>query len=237
MKSAFVQQLFNNRVLASLPKFEMSRIEPHLRPVILGANRILHDAGELIDTVYFLEQGICSLMVTMENGKTVEVGMIGSDGLVGVLAILDTGRSPYRSFMQSPGTGFEVDAAILIEQGTAPGKLRTRLQQSVQGLLVQFAQMAACNCVHEVEERLARRLLMCLDRAQSDRLAITQEFLAMVLGARRTSVTLAAGRLQRAGLIEYSRGNMVLKDRSGLENVACECYQVIREEYARLELL
>jgi CRP-like cAMP-binding protein len=237
MNSASSHQPFRNRVLASLPLLEISRLEPHLRPVILEANQSLHDAGAVVHKVYFLEQGICSITVTMEAGRTVEVGMTGLDGFVGISTILGTRRSPCRSFMQIPGMGFSVDATTLLEQGTVSEKLRARLQQCVQGLLVQFAQIAACNCAHEVEERLARRLLMCYDRVRSDRLSITQEFLATALGSRRTSITLAAGRLQRAGLIEYSRGSMIIKDRNGLEDVACECYQVIREEYARLELL
>lgn len=237
MKSATYDQPLRNQVLASLPLLEMSRLTPHLHPVILKANQTLHDAGELIDTVYFLDQGLCSMMVTMESGRTVEVGMIGWDGFVGIPTILGARRSLHRSFMQISGMGFALDATTLLDEVAASGKLHTRLHQCAQGLLVQVAQIAACSCVHEIEKRLARRLLMTRDRSQSDQLAVTQEFLASALGARRTSITLAAGRLQQAGLIEYTRGNMIIKDRNGLENVACECYQVIREEYARLQLL
>jgi len=237
MGSNPVPQPYKNRVLASLPADEMKRLAPHLSPETLKVNRTLHDAGQTVETVYFLEEGICSVVVTMETGNTVEVGITGRDGFVGLPAVLGTGHSPNRSFMQIPGHGFSVKAKILCEQLEESRELRLRLQRVVQGMLAQTAQTAACNRVHELEERLARWLLMCQDRVQSDHIEITQEFLAMMLGTRRTTVTVAAGMLHKAGLIAYSRGHVAIENREGLAHAACECYQIIREEYVRLGLL
>jgi CRP-like cAMP-binding protein len=191
----------------------------------------------MVDTVYFLEEGICSVVVTMETGNTVEVGITGRDGFVGLPALLGTRHSPNRSFIQIPGHGFSVKAKVLQQQSEASSELRLRLQRVVQRMLVQTAQTAACNRVHELEERLARWLLMCQDRVQSDQIPITQEFLAMMLGTRRTTVTVAAGMLHKAGLIAYSRGHVTIQNREHLEHAACECYRIIREEYVRLGLL
>jgi len=237
MESIAVPSPYKNRVLASLPAVEMKRLAPHLCPVTLKMNRTLHDPGQTVDTVYFLEEGVCSIVVTMETGNTVEVGITGRDGFVGLPAVLGTGHSPNRAFMQIPGHGFSVKAKILCEQSEASSELRLRLQRVVQGMLVQASQTAACNRVHELEERLARWLLMCQDRVQSDLLPITHELLAMMLGTRRTTVTVAAGMLHKAGLIAYSRGHVMIQNRERLEHAACECYRVIREEYVRLGLL
>jgi CRP-like cAMP-binding protein len=237
MKSTSVSKPYKNRVLASLPATEMKRLAPHLLPVTLKMNRTLHDADEMVDTVYFLEQGVCSHVLTMETGNTVEVGITGRDGFVGLPAVLDAGRSPHRSFMQIPGHGFSVKAKILREQSDASSELRSCLQRAIQGLLVQTAQTAACNRVHELEERLARWLMMCHDRVQSDDLPMTHEFLATMLGTRRSTVTVAAGMLHKAGLIAYSRGHVTIQNREGLRDAACECYQTVYDEYVRLGLL
>lgn len=237
MPSIPAPQTYKNRVLASLPAADIKRLAPHLSPLTLKINRSLHEPGQTIDTVYFLEDGICSVVVTMENGSSVEVGIIGRDGFVGLPGVLGTERSPNRAFMQIPGQGFSVKAKVLQEQFKESNELRLRLQRFVQAMLVQTAQTAACNRVHELEERLARWLLMCQDRVQDDRIPITHEFLAMMLGTRRTTVTVAAGMLHKAGLIAYSRGNVTIENRKGLEQTACECYRIIHEEYARLELL
>ena len=237
MEPNSVPHPYRNRILASLPAVEMQRLAPHLTPVTLEVNRTLHDAGQTVDTVYFLEEGICSVVVTMQNGNTIEVGITGRDGFVGLPAVLGTGRAPIRNFIQIPGHGFSVKATVLREQAEASSGLRLRLQQAVQGMLAQTAQTAACNRVHELEERLARWLLMCQDRLQDGRLPITHEFLAMMLGTRRTTVTVAAGMLHKAGLITYSRGHVTIQNREGLEHAACECYGTISKEYARLGLL
>jgi hypothetical protein len=150
---------------------------------------------------------------------------------------LDAGQSPNRSFIQIPGYGYAMKAKILQAQAASSEGLRSMLQRSIQALMVQTAQTAACNRVHDLHERLAQWLLMCRDRVEEDRVPVTQEFLAMMLGSRRTTVTVAAGILQKAGLIAYRRGHVNIEDHAGLREAACECYGVVHKEYVRLGLL
>ena len=233
-----IEQTYRNRILASLPASEIKLVAPHLSHLILKRSQTLHDPGQMVETVYFLEEGICSIVATMEDGSTVEVGIIGRDSFVGTPAVLGTDHSPNRSFIQIPGSGFAIKTKILLEHANnSCSVLRSSLQRGVQGLLVQTAQTAACNRVHDLEERLARWLLMCQDRMQIDHLPLTHEFLAMMMGTRRSTVTVVASMLHKAGLIEYSRGNVTVLNRAGLEDVACECYPVIHREYVRLGLL
>ena len=173
----------------------------------------------------------------MENGSTVEVGLIGRDGVIGLPAVLGSGRAANRTFIQLPGHGFSVKAGILRQQAESSSELRSCLQLAIQGYLAQTAQTAACNRIHELEERLARWVMMCSDRLQSDHIPITHEFLAMMLGTRRSSVSIAAGILHKSGLITYSRGSVTIQNRDGLTNAACECYQSVYEEYVQLGLL
>ena len=235
--SSEVRGPYKNRLLASLPPLDIARLAPHLSPVTLATNQTLHDAGAKVDTIYFVEDGICSIVASMESGSTIEVGIIGRDGFVGMAAVLDSGLATNRAYMQIPGYGYSIKTRILRQQCDESAELRSCLLRCVQSLLVQTSQTAACNRVHELEERLARWLLMCHDRMQSDFLPITHEFLGMMLGTRRTSVTVAAGMLQKAGLIAYSRGHVTIENRNGLKDAACECYQVVHNEYRRLGLL
>ncbi len=238
MESPKLQRSYRNRVLASLPAADIARLAPHLVPRKFEWNQTLHEAGQTVDTVYFLEDGICSIVVTMEDGSSIEVGIIGNDGLVGLPAMLGAGHSPNRCFIQIPGSGYAVKAKILVEQSQdGSGNLRRLMQHAAQALFAQTSQTAACNRVHELEERLARWLLMCHDRMQVDDLHITHEFLATMLGTRRSSVTVAAGMLRKAGLIDHTRGSVHIENRKGLEEASCECYSVIHDEYARLGLL
>ena len=233
-----IRKPFRNRILASLSAPDLARLEPHLLPRTFKRNQTLYEVGQSVETVYFLEDGLCSIVVTMEDGSTIEVGIIGNDGLVGLPAVLGAGHSPNRCFIQIPGSGYAVKAKILEKQShDGSGQLRLAVQHGAQALFAQTAQTAACNRVHELEERLARWLLMCHDRMQVDDLHITHEFLAMMLGTRRSSVTIAAGMLRKAGLIEHTRGHVKVENRKGLEKAACECYSVIRAEYVRLGLL
>ncbi len=231
------QKHYQNRVLASFPAQDMQRLSTHLTPVTFKSKRSLHEPGERIDTIYFLEDAIASVVITMENGTSVEVGLIGRDGVVGLPAVMGSGFSVNRTFIQLPGYGFSVKAKVLRALADSSSELRSCLYLAMEGYLVQTAQTAACNRVHELEERLARWLLMCSDRVQSDHIGITHEFLAIMLGTRRSSVTVAAGILHKAGLITYSRGSVTIQNRQGLINAACECYQSQHEEYLRLGLL
>ena len=226
---------YKNRVLAALPKAEINRLEPHLSPVALHQKTTLLDGK--VTYGYFLEQGIASVVVTLGAGDTVEVGVIGVDGIVGIPILLGTGRSPGRTFIQVEGSGYRIKADVLKKEFERPGELRRHLQHYMQAFLVQTAQTAACNRLHGIEQRLARWLATCRDRMDSDRLVLTHEFLGQMLGAPRTTVTLAAGILQRAGLIDYRRGIVTVQDRSALERTACECYRIVRNEFTRLKLL
>jgi CRP-like cAMP-binding protein len=232
-----IKTLYNNRILTSLPAADLERLAPHLSPIELPMNHRLHSPSQTDGDVYFLEDGICSIVAIMENGTTVEVGVVGRDGFVGMAAALGTSYLPHRCFMQIPGHGFSVKSQILIQHIQESRQLHMCLLRSVHGLLVQTAQSAACNRVHELHERLARWLLMCYDRIRVDEVPITQEFLAMMLGTRRSTVTVAAGILQKAGLIAFARGHVAIKDHAGLVDAACECYQVVHDEYVRLNLL
>ncbi len=229
------KQAYRNRVLAALPKAEINRLKPHLSLVAMEQEETLLDgkAGH----AYFVEQGIASVVVTVNNGNTVEVGIIGIDGVVGVPILLGTGTAPGRTFVQIAGSAYRIKAEVLKEEFDRPGELRNHLQRYMQAFLVQTAQTAACNRMHNIEERLARWLLSCRDRTESDQLRLTHDFLGQMLGAPRTTVTLAAGLLHRAGLIDYSRGVVTIKDRARMEDTACECYRVVRDEFKRLSLL
>jgi CRP-like cAMP-binding protein len=225
---------YKNRVLAALPKAEIERLEPYLSVVTLKLRDQLLDGHAKY--AYFLEQGLASVVIPMKEGRTVEVGVIGIDGVVGLPILLGAARMPGETFIQAEGSGFRIQAQALKDAFERPGELRRHLHKYLLATLVQSAQNAACNRVHPIKERLARWILTCHDRLQSDHMPLTHEFLGQMLGAPRTTVTLAAGMLQQAGLIDYSRGHVAIKKRAGLEKVACECYQVVRDEFDRLGL-
>ena len=226
---------YRNRVLLALPKEELDRLTPHLTPVTLGVRTQLLDGRS--DYAYFLEDGMASVVLTMADGSTVEVGVIGIDGVVGLPIVLGGEHMPGETFIQVPGSGYRIPAQHLKEAFEKNGQLRSHLQKYLLANLVQSAQNAACNRLHTISERLSRWILTCNDRVQTDHMPLTHEFLGQMLGAPRTTVTLAAGMLHNAGLIDYTRGNVTIKDRKGLEHVTCECYGTVRDEFQRLGLL
>ncbi len=226
---------YKNRILASLPSDEIARLAPHLKPLALAQDKVLLNGD--FSSAYFLEDGIASVVITVENGDTVEVGVVGIDGVVGLAPLLGAKNAPGRTFIQIAGSGFRIPGKILKEEFEREGQLRRQLQKYVQAFLTQASQTAACNRLHTIEERLSRWLLTCHDRLQTDRLQLTQEFLGQMLGASRTTVTLAAGLLHHAGIIDYTRGVVTIQDRKKLEQTACECYATVRDEFRRLKLL
>ncbi len=228
-------KVYKNRVLAALPKTEIQRIARLLTPVSLPQEMVLLDG--VAPHGYFLEEGIASVVTSVANGSTVEVGIIGIDGVVGLPILLGAATGPGRTFIQIAGSGYRIEAQALKDEFERPGQFRQHLQRYMQGFMVQTAQTAACNRLHTIEERLSRWILACHDRVEADRLQLTHEFLGQMLGSPRTTVTLAAGLLHKAGLISYSRGLVTIENRTGLEEVACECYGVVRDEFARLNLL
>jgi CRP-like cAMP-binding protein len=228
-------RIYKNRVLSALPKAEIARLAPHLSKVALPVRTPLLDGRA--DYAYFLEEGLASVVLTLADGATVEVGVIGIDGVVGISILMGAGTMPGETFIQVEGSGYRIAAAHLKKEFERKGQLRTILQKYMLAHLIQSSQGSACNRLHNISERLARWILTCHDRIQSDHMPLTHEFLGQMLGAPRTTVTLAAGMLHQTGLIEYSRGHIKITDRKGLEDVACECYPTVRNEFRRLELL
>jgi len=228
---------YHNLILSGLPRVELARLQPHLEPVRLPQNKVLGRPGEKVLHAYFLEDGMASIVVTMRNGVSVEVGIVGRDGMVGLPILFGTGHIPTLTFMQIPGSGFRIRAQALKAEFDRPGALRMLCGRFFQSQLMQVSNSAACNRVHNIEERLARWLLLCQDKTTLKRLPLTHVFLSQMLGTGRATVSLAAEILQRSKLIGYSRGKVDILDRKGLEGAACECYETVRAEDARLEAL
>jgi CRP-like cAMP-binding protein len=217
-----------NEILNSIPENEFSLLHPHLELVQLAHHHILHEAGEKMEFAYFLNEGLASLVVITSDGRSVEVAIVGHEGIVGTPLAVGINRGPYRSIMQISGTALRVEAETLEEQLQGMPELRLLMNRFVLVQGLQIAQIAACNRLHEIEQRLARWLLMCQDRVVSESLPVTHEFLAQMLGTGRPSVSLAAGILQKTGIIENSRGAVKILNRTELESAACECYPAIQ---------
>lgn len=226
----FLRPPLRNRILAALPREESERLRPRQVSVNLAKGRVLHHAGDPVRHLYFPTGGMVSLISTGRDGASVEVGMIGDEGVVGVASLLGSATAPLTALVQIPGGAVRIRAEAVREGFERGGRLRDLTLRYTHTLLTQITQSAVCNRFHTVEERLCRWLLISRDRAPGDTLHLTQEFLSYMLGVPRTSVTAVAGRLQRAGLITYSRGRIHILDRRGLEAVSCECYAIIMED-------
>ncbi|HEX4755054.1 MAG TPA: Crp/Fnr family transcriptional regulator [Candidatus Dormibacteraeota bacterium] len=218
-----------NLMLAVLPAADRERLSARLSPTFLEIKRVLFEPGKPIDSVYFPLNGVISLVTPLEDGAIVEVATVGNEGVVGVPLVLG-GSLAVRAISQVAGWVLRMDAASFLQEMARPGPMRELTDDYLQALFGQISQAAACNRLHTNEERLSRWLLMSHDRVGVDEFAITHEFLGQMLGSRRATVTLSAGILQAAGLIKYHRGLVNIVDRHGLEQVACECYGVIRDE-------
>ena len=223
-----------NRLLGLLPPKDYRRLRRHLRPVTLDYRQSLYRANKPLGFVYFIETGVGSLVNTMANGDAAEVGTIGNEGVVGLPLLLGDDRAPTSVYVQVPGTGLRMTAAAFGKALARSASMRAVMLRYVHALFNQVAQSAACNHFHSIEQRCAHWLLMTHDRMNSDKFLLTQEFLAMMLGVQRTGVSVAAGALQRAGLIRYSRGMVTMLDRRGVQHRACECYGVSKREFDRL---
>lgn len=223
-----------NRILKALPPEEYERLNADLEPVTMPLGEILCHPDEPIRHVYFPNHGTVSLVSNFEDGTSVEVGMVGNEGMFGVSVFLGSISTPLLAQVQLPGDGFRMRADVLRREFTKSGQLQDLLLRYTQAFITQIAQTAACNRAHPIEGRLSKWLLMCADRANSKDLALTHEFIAMMLGARRAGVTEAAGALRARGLIDYKRGQVMILDRQGLESASCECYPMVKREFARL---
>ena len=220
----------HNKILLALPDHECAAILSKLEFIPLPTPTVLNEVGRPINFAFFLNDGLASILSIMADGKSVEVGLSGKEGFVGIPLIAGFNTSPTRVIMQVAGSGFRMAAKDLIVAMRECPKLAISLQRFSQELALQSSQVAACNRLHEVEERLARWLLMSQDRLGGDLIPLTQEFLAHMLGTRRASVTVAAGILQKAGLITYTRGAVKIENRNELEDAACECYGIITQQ-------
>jgi CRP-like cAMP-binding protein len=223
-----------NKILAALPSEEYDRLLSHLTPVSLPLGESLYETEDRIKYVYFVNTGVVSLVTHLKEGSGVEVGLVGNEGMVGLSIALGDDVSPSQAIVQIAGEGMRMGAAALREELKQGGLLQTLLLRFTMAMLRQVSQSAACNRSHHVAERLARWLLTCHDRVEGDELRLTQEFIAEMLGTRRAGVSEAAGILQGAGLIRYSRGHITVTDRAGLGEFSCECYGVVKVEYDRL---
>jgi CRP-like cAMP-binding protein len=223
-----------NTLLAALAKPEYEHLVPALAPVTLSLGDIIYESGGHLGYVYFPVTAIVSLVYVMENGATLEMGLVGNEGVVGIALFMGGETTPNRAIVQSPGTAYRLPARILKAQFKRGEMLQLMLLRYTQALITQMSQTAVCNRVHSLMQRVCRWLLLCHDRVSSDELLLTQESIAMMLGGRRESVTVVAGQLQDAQLIHYSRGHIKILDRQGLERAACECYRVVRTESDRL---
>jgi CRP-like cAMP-binding protein len=223
-----------NLLLAALPKAESSRLIARCEPVELAFGEVLYEQGERIRDVYFPTTSFISLLSSIDGRPRLEVGLIGTEGMLGATLLLGVNIAPLRALVQGAGAALRLDAAQFSREVEQSPALETVLKQYLYVLMSQLAQMAACTRFHVVEGRLARWLLMTRDRAHSDEFYLTQEFIAYMLGVRRSGITRAASALQKRKLIHYTRGMVTVLDGRRLEATACECYQSALQMYARL---
>ncbi len=223
-----------NRLLVSLPAADYALLAPHLATVELERGRLLYDPGDRMDTVYFPHDGVISLMTLMESGAAIESATIGREGALGLQAAVTPRWSLSRAIVQTPVRASRIGAAALHDIWKRSAPLRELVERHGEALFGHALQSVGCNALHSVEARFCRWLLACHDRISSDTIALTQEFLADMLGVQRTTVTAVARSLQQKGVIRYRRGVVDIVDRPGLETLACECYTAIRRTYERL---
>ncbi|MBL6081761.1 Crp/Fnr family transcriptional regulator [Belnapia sp. T18] len=233
-QSTIQQSSVRNGLLAALAPADWAHLGPHLEAVELPFDQTVHAAGGPVDAVFFIETGMVSILVTLEDGSQVESGIAGPEGLLGLTLVFGDSRSLTDARVQLEGTALRIGAAALHTAMDGSPALRALLLRYALAFLGQVTQSGACNARHPIENRLARWLLTAHDRAGVDEFAMTHEFMAMMLGVNRPGVSIAAGILNRAGLIRYVRGRMTITDRPGLEAATCECYHTVRHEYARL---
>ena len=229
-----LSQPTENRLLAALPPEEYQRLAPQLQQVRFSLGQVVYEFGGKLDYVFFPTDSIVSLLYTMENGTSAEMGLTGNDGVVGIALFMGGGTMPNRAVVQSAGSAIRMKAKLLQDEFALGGKFQQLLLRYTQALITQISQTAVCNRLHSVEQQLCRWLLLSHDRIRSDELVMTQELIADMLGVRREGVTVAAGRLQDSGAISYVRGRITILNREKLEGTVCECYRVVKNEFDRL---
>jgi CRP-like cAMP-binding protein len=223
-----------NQILDALPPAARERLFPDLKLVPMPLGMVLYESGDSLDHIYFPTDSIVSLMYVLRDGASGEIAIVGNDGAIGLALFMGGETTTNRAIVQSAGYAFRLSGARLKEEFGRHGEMPQSLLRYTQALFTQMAQTAVCNRHHSVDQQLCRWLLLYLDRLTSNRLAMTQELIAKMLGVRREGVTEAAGRLQKLGVITYSRGNIEVRDRQQLERLSCECYGVVKTETDRL---
>lgn len=223
-----------NHLLAALPAADLERVKAGLKLVPLALGDVLYESGTSQRRVYFPSTAIVSLLYMMADGASAEIAVVGNEGIIGVSLFMGGETTTSRAVVQSAGHAYQLSSKILKEEFTLGGAMQHLLLRYTQALLTQMAQTAVCNRHHSLDQQLCRWLLLSLDRLSGNELIMTQELIANMLGVRREGVTEAAGNLQNAGLIKYSRGRITVLDRSGLESRTCECYAVVKKEFDRL---
>ncbi|MBE9106568.1 Crp/Fnr family transcriptional regulator [Nostoc cf. edaphicum LEGE 07299] len=223
-----------NRLLAALPTSDYERLIPHLKLVSLPTRQVIYEPREPITHVSFPQNAVVSIVTIMEDGSTVEVGIVSNEGMVGIPVILGGNTTTTKAFVQVAGAGMQMDADVFKTEFNRGGAIQKLLLRYVRAIYTELTQSCACNRLHTLEERLARWLLTVSDRFESEDFPLTQEFIAQMLGVRRSGVTVAASTLSRAGMICYQRGQISILNREDLEATSCECYRVIQNEFTRL---
>ena len=223
-----------NYILGALPPAERERLFPHLKLVTLPLGKALYESGDTLQHIYFPTDSIISLLYVLENGASAEIAVVGKDGAIGVALFMGGETTTNRAIVQSSGSAYRLTAARLKREFNRHGEVMHILLRYTQALITQMAQTAVCNRHHSVDQQLCRWLLLSLDRLSSSKLNMTQELIANMLGVRREGVTEAAGKLQKLGVIMYSRGQIEVLDRRALERLCCECYGVVKRETDRL---
>ena len=224
-----------NYLLAALSPEERERVFPHLRLVSMPLGKVLYESGDALEYVYFPTDSIVSLLYVLESGASAEISVVGNEGLIGIALFMGGDTTPSRAIVQSAGHAYRLAGQRLKDEFHRNGGLQLLLLRYTQALITQMAQTAVCNRHHSVDQQLCRWLLLSLDRLQSNKLVMTQELIANMLGVRREGVTDAAGKLQKLGVISYSRGQITVLDRPQLEQLCCECYSVVKRETDRIE--
>jgi CRP-like cAMP-binding protein len=223
-----------NRLLAALSPPERERLVPHLKLVAMPLGKVLYESGNVLSHVFFPIDCIVSLLYVMEDGASAEISVVGNEGLIGIALFMGGETTPSRAIVQSAGHAYRLIGRQLKEEFHRNGRMQLLLLRYTQALITQMAQTAVCNRHHSVDQQLCRWLLLSLDRLSSNKLTMTQDLIANMLGVRREGVTEAAGKLQKLGVIRYSRGHITVLDREKLERLSCECYAVVKKETDRL---
>jgi CRP-like cAMP-binding protein len=223
-----------NQILRALPAAERERLYPHLQRVPMPLGAVIYESGARLRHIYFPIDSIVSLLYVLKDGASAEIALVGNDGAVGVSLFMGGESTPSRAVVQSAGSAFRLSRTRLKQEFERHGSLLTVLLRYTQSLITQMAQTAVCNRHHALDQQLCRWMLLSLDRLDSNELHMTQELIANMLGVRREGVTEAAGRLQKLGVIRYSRGKITVLDRPRLEKLSCECYGVVKKESDRL---